>query len=64
VLSGETANTNLYSLWFDMTGLESTIYHTRSEHANHYITDAVDKLNVRENSEDLKISRHTTMRRG
>jgi hypothetical protein len=43
MLSGKPTNTNLYSLWFDPTGLESTIYHTGGEHANHYTTDVVDK---------------------
>jgi hypothetical protein len=42
MLSGEATNSN-FSLWFDLTGgLEPTIYRTRSEHANHYTTDAVD----------------------
>ena len=30
-----------FSLWFDRPGLEPTIYHTRGEHANYYITDSV-----------------------
>ena len=31
-----------YSLWFDLIGLELTIYRTRGEHANHYVNDAVN----------------------
>jgi hypothetical protein len=42
VLSGETAHTN-FSLWFDPTMLKRTIYHTRGECANYYITTAVCK---------------------
>jgi hypothetical protein len=41
VLSGEPANTN--SIVFSLTqpGLETTIYRTRDEHANHNTIDAV-----------------------
>jgi hypothetical protein len=28
-------------LWFDLSGLELTIYHTRGVHVNHYTTDTV-----------------------
>jgi hypothetical protein len=33
-----------YSLWFDPTGFELTIYRTRIEHINNYTTDAVDNV--------------------
>ena len=39
MLSGEAANTNFIVI--GLTQIELMIYHTRSEHANHYITDAV-----------------------
>jgi hypothetical protein len=41
VLSGEATNTNFIVFGLTRPGLESTIYHTRSEYANHYTTDAV-----------------------
>jgi hypothetical protein len=37
-------NYQFYSLWFDPTGLEPTIYRTRGEHTNHYTTDAVIEI--------------------
>jgi hypothetical protein len=30
-----------YSIWFDVTWLEPTMYHTQGERGNHYTTDAV-----------------------
>jgi hypothetical protein len=30
-----------YSLWFDPTGVEPTIYRIRGEHTNHYDNNAV-----------------------
>jgi len=41
MLSGEAANTNFIIFGLTHSGLESTIYRTRGEHANHYITNAV-----------------------
>jgi len=44
VLSKQRAeNTNLKFIVFGLTrpGLDASIYHNRSEHANHYTTDAV-----------------------
>jgi hypothetical protein len=46
VLSGEATNTNFIVFGLTRPGLESTIYRTRGEHANHYATDAVLLLNV------------------
>ena len=46
VLSGEATNTNFIVFGLTRTGLESTIYRTRGDHANHYATDAVLLLNV------------------
>ena len=31
----------IYSLWYDSTGVRTTIYRTRCEHANHYNIGAV-----------------------
>jgi len=31
----------LYSFWFDPTGLEPTIYRTRSDDANRYTSDMI-----------------------
>ena len=42
VLSGEATNTIVFDL--TRSGLESTIYHTRGEHVNHYTTDTVTRL--------------------
>jgi hypothetical protein len=42
VLSGEAANTNRLVFGFTRSGLEPIIYRTRGEHANHYITFAVE----------------------
>jgi len=39
--SGEATNTNFIVFGLTRPGLESTIYRTRGEHANHYTTDAV-----------------------
>jgi hypothetical protein len=41
MLSGEATNTNFIVFGLTQLGLESTIYRTRGEHANHYTTDAV-----------------------
>ena len=40
-LSREAANTNFIVIDLTRAGLESIIYHTWDEHANHYTTDAV-----------------------
>jgi hypothetical protein len=42
MLCGESTNTNVISLWFDLTWLKPTIYRTGGEHVKHYTTDAVD----------------------
>jgi hypothetical protein len=39
VLSGEATHTNFIVFGLIRSGLESTIYRTRGEHANHYTTD-------------------------
>jgi hypothetical protein len=41
VLSGEATNTNFLVFGLTRSGLKLTIYCTRGEHANHYVTDAV-----------------------
>jgi len=41
VLSGEATNTNFIGFDLNPSALETTIYRTRGEQANHYITDAV-----------------------
>ena len=41
MLSREAANTNFIVSGLTLSGLEPTIYHTRDEHVNHCITDAV-----------------------
>ena len=41
LLSRIATNTNFKVFGFTQWGLDLTIYHTRGEHANHYITDAV-----------------------
>ena len=41
MLSGEALNTNFIVFGLTLSGFESTIYHTRGEHANQYTTDAV-----------------------
>ena len=41
---GETANTCLNSLWFDLIGVETTIYRIQCEEANHYTKKAVKKV--------------------
>jgi len=41
MLSGEATNTNFIVIGLTRSGLESTIYHTRGEHANHYSTNEV-----------------------
>ena len=38
MLSGETTNTNVIVFGLIRPGLDPTIYSTRGEHANHYIT--------------------------
>ena len=42
MLSGEATNTNLIVFGLTQLGPEPKIYRTRGEHANHYVTDAVD----------------------
>ena len=46
VLRGEATNTNFIVFGLTPPGLESTIYRTRGEHANHYATDAVNMILV------------------
>jgi hypothetical protein len=41
VLSRKATNTNFIVFGFIGPWLKPTIYHTRGEHADHYITDAV-----------------------
>jgi hypothetical protein len=43
VLSGEVTNTNLMVFFVTRPRLETTIYRTWGEHANHYATDAVKR---------------------
>ena len=45
MLSGEATNscTNFIVFGLTRSGLKSTIYNTRGEHANHYTTDGVKK---------------------
>jgi hypothetical protein len=43
VLSGEATNTNLLIFGLTPPALEPTIYCTRGEHVNHYVTDAVKR---------------------
>jgi hypothetical protein len=38
-LSGEATHTNVIVFGLTRPGFESTIYHTRGEHANHYAND-------------------------
>jgi hypothetical protein len=42
-LSREAANTNFIVFGLTWPELKPTIYHTREEYANHYITDVVLK---------------------
>ena len=42
MISGEATNTNFKVFGLTRLGLESTIYRTQDEHANHYTTDAVN----------------------
>jgi hypothetical protein len=42
VLSGEATNTNCIVFGLTRPELEPTVYRIRGEHANHYISDAVD----------------------
>jgi hypothetical protein len=44
VLCGEAKNTNFIVFGLTQSVLEPTMYRTRDEHANHYITDAADLL--------------------
>jgi hypothetical protein len=44
MLSGEATNTNFIVFGLTRPELKPTIYCTRGEHANHYITDAVVEL--------------------
>jgi hypothetical protein len=41
ILNIEAANTKFIVLYLSRAALDPTIYHTRGEHANNYITDAV-----------------------
>ena len=41
MLSGEAIHTNCIDCGLARPGIEPTIYRTRSEHANHYVTDSV-----------------------
>jgi len=43
MLSGEATNTNFIVYGLTQPALETTTYHTRGEHANHYATDAIYK---------------------
>ena len=45
MLSGEAINTKFIVFGLTWSGLELTIYCTRSEHANHYTTDAIQPFN-------------------
>ena len=40
MFNGEVANTNVIAFALTRPRLESSIYRTRGEHANHYTTDA------------------------
>jgi len=51
MLSGEATNTNLIVFGLTRWGLKPTIYLTRGEHANHYITRVVKGMY----EEDVKI---------
>jgi hypothetical protein len=42
--SREASNTNFIGFWFDLIGLEPTIYRTLGEHASHYTADAVKNI--------------------
>jgi hypothetical protein len=42
--SGEATNTNSNGLLFDPIGSRTSIYYTRTEHANNYTTDGVNYL--------------------
>jgi hypothetical protein len=46
VLNGEATHTNVIVFGLTQPGLESTIYHTRGEHANHYTTDDFSSLSL------------------
>jgi hypothetical protein len=57
VLSREATNTDFIAFGLTRPGLELTIYRTRSEHANHYTTDAVicyDECVLLTYKEDIK----------
>jgi hypothetical protein len=41
MLSGEATNTNFKVFGLTQQQLETIIYHTKGEHANHYITYAI-----------------------
>ena len=43
MLSREATNTNFIVFGLTRSGLEAMIYCTQGKHANHYITDAVDR---------------------
>jgi hypothetical protein len=45
VISGEAADTNFIVFFMTTSALDSTIYRTRAEHANHYTTDTVPCFN-------------------
>jgi len=43
MLSAEATNTNFIVFGLTRPGLKSITYHTQGDHANHYITDVVQK---------------------
>jgi hypothetical protein len=54
MLSGEATNTNFIVFGLTRPGLKPTIYRTRGEHANHYLTDAVKHvLSLRRGENDI-----------
>ena len=46
MFSQEAVNTNIIVFGLTWPGLEHTIYHTQSEHTNHYITEALRILGI------------------
>jgi hypothetical protein len=63
VLSAEAPNTNFIVFGLTRPGLESTIYHTRGEHANHYTTDAVVQRMIVYNILNPYFNKHIVLRR-
>jgi hypothetical protein len=55
VLSAETTNTNCIVFGFTRSGLETTIYRTRDEHAMHYITDSSRNQDTVAEYDDMSI---------